>query len=47
MDSASGGPAVTYSPGQATSHGVADAGGGSEANMTDDDLRRGVAAELY
>ena len=42
MDSASSGPTVTYSP----SHAVAGAGGGSEANMTDDDLRRGVAAEL-
>ena len=46
MDSASGGPTVTYSPGNATSHGWLVREGGSEAAMTDDDLRRGVAAEL-
>src|SRR5256884_8215798 len=34
------------SPGKAIGHGEAGVGGGSEANMTDDDLRRDVAAEL-
>ena len=34
------------SPGKAIGHGEAGVGGGSEANMTDNDLRRDVAAEL-
>jgi osmotically-inducible protein OsmY len=39
MDSVSGGPAVMCSPARLVREE-------SEANMTDDDLRRGVAAEL-